>query len=231
MKGCVGVLGGTFNPIHVGHLRAGEEVAEALGLARVLFVPASRPPHKSGSHDDPIAPAADRLAWARLAVRDNPRFEVDPIEIERGGASYAVETLAALGERLGERPVFVIGRDAFLEIGDWREPARLFELAHFAVISRPPYAGPTGPDGRAGDLGSWLPEIVRGDVELDADGTRGRHASGTSVRLVEIRALDVSASDIRARIRAGRSVRYLLPETAREEILKSGIYGERSSSE
>lgn len=226
----VGVLGGTFNPIHVGHLRAAEEVAEVLRLSRVLFVPSAQPPHKSGSDDDPIAPAADRLAWARLAVRDNPRFEVDPLEIERGGASYAVETLAALGERLGEPPVFVIGRDAFLEIGEWRDPAALFTLAHFAVISRPPYAGRTGPDGRAGDLGAWLPEIVRGEVELDADGVTGRHPSGTTVRLVEIRALDVSASDIRERIRAGRSVRYLLPEAAREEILKSGIYGERSSS-
>ena len=95
----LGVFGGTFNPIHVGHLRAAEEVVEALGLEKLLFVPSARPPHKSAEGEDVIAPADDRLAWARTAVSDNPRFEVDAIELERAGPSYLVETLKAVGER------------------------------------------------------------------------------------------------------------------------------------
>ena len=117
----VGIYGGTFNPIHIGHLRAAEEVAEALDLERVIFVPSARPPHKCEEPDDPIAAARDRLAWVRAAVAGNPRFEVDDLEVERGGASYAVETLRTLGSRWG-RPVFIIGHDAFVEIDTWREP-------------------------------------------------------------------------------------------------------------
>ncbi len=222
----VGILGGTFNPIHVGHLRAAEEVVEALGLERMLFVPSALPPHKRPTGDDPIAPAEDRLAWVRLAVRDNPRFEVDALEIERGGSSYSVETLRAIGARIApELPVFVIGRDAFLEIGSWREPEALFALAHFAVITRPPYAGETAPDGRPGTLADWLPPGLRDAVDLDPGGLSGRHReAGTRVALLEIGALDVSASDIRTRLRDGRSVRYLIPDAVLHEIEKSGVY-------
>jgi len=94
--GLIGVYGGTFNPIHVGHLRAAEEVAEALCLERVLFVPSATPPHKVDDQGDAIAPAADRLAWVRLAIAGNPRFEASAIEVERGGASYLVDTLREL---------------------------------------------------------------------------------------------------------------------------------------
>ena len=99
-RGGVGVYGGTFNPIHLGHLRAAEEVVEVLDLERMLFVPSAEPPHKEAAEADVIAPARDRLHWVRLAVKDNPRFEADPIEVEREGLSYAVHTLSALGERL-----------------------------------------------------------------------------------------------------------------------------------
>ncbi|MDJ0849012.1 MAG: nicotinate-nucleotide adenylyltransferase [Myxococcota bacterium] len=213
-----GVYGGTFNPIHLGHLRAAEEVADALGLTRVLFVPSAEPPHKAQGARDPLAPAAQRLAWVRAAVADNPRFEADDLEIARGGASYSVDTLRALAERLApERPVFLIGHDAFVEIGSWREPETLFELAHFAVTTRPPV--------QAGRLPEWIPAGVRGAFELSPDGHLGRHrGAGTWVRLVEIAALDVSASDIRARVRDGRSVRYLVPESIREAVLESGVY-------
>lgn len=219
MNALVGIVGGTFNPIHLGHLRAAEEVMEALSLERVLFVPCARPPHKAGDARDPIAPAEDRLAWVRAAVADNPRFEVDPLEIERNGPSYSVDTLRQVGARTApERPVFVIGHDAFVEVGAWREPETLFTLAHFAVTTRPPAAG--------GSLADWLPKCVRDDVELATDGLSGRHRSaGTWVRIVEITALDISASDIRARLRAGRSVRYLLPRAVRDAVVKSSIYG------
>jgi nicotinate-nucleotide adenylyltransferase len=219
MNARVGIFGGTFNPIHVGHLRAAEEVVEALGLERLIFVPCAQPPHKRTLDGDPIAPARARLAWVSLAVADNCRFGVDPLEVERGGPSYSVDTLRAIGARTRpELPVFVLGQDAFLDVGTWREPAALFTLAHFAVITRPPSA--------AGSLADWLPEAVRPDVELAPDGRSGRHLrAGTWLRVLEITALDVSASDIRRRLREGRSVRYLLPEGVRRAVTESGVYG------
>lgn len=213
----LGVFGGTFNPIHLGHLRAAEEVAEALALARVLFVPSAHPPHKRAG--DAIAPAEQRLAWVRLAIAGNPRFEVDPLEVERGGPSYLVETLRALGARHGRgRLVFILGRDAFEDMADWREPRELLALADFAVMTRPPV--------REGSLAEWLPAPLAGDLVLAADGRSAEHRrAGTRVRLVEITALDVSASDIRSRLREGRSVRYLLPDAVREAVAASGVYG------
>ncbi len=217
----VGIFGGTFNPIHLGHLRAAEEVTETLALERMIFVPCAQPPHKPESADDPIAPAAERLAWVRAATAGNPRFEVDPLEVERDGPSYSVETLRALAARTGRQPpVFTIGHDAFVEIGTWREPEALFTLAHFAVIARPPVAG--------GTLADWLPKCVRDDLEVADDGLSARHrTAGTWIRLLEIRALDVSASDIRARLREGRSVRYFVPEAVIDSVRGSGVYAQR----
>ena len=215
----VGIYGGTFNPIHFGHLRAADEVAERLGLDRVLFVPSGQPPHKpSQDPGDPIADASLRFDWVREAIAGNPRFELSSIEVERAGPSYLVDTLAELSRELAPaRMVFILGRDAFQEMGGWREPRRLLTLADFAVTSRPPV--------RAGSLREWLPESVRGDVELAPDGLTGSHReAGTRIELVEITALDISATDLRMRVRTGRSLRYLVPEAVRESIDKSGAY-------
>jgi nicotinate-nucleotide adenylyltransferase len=221
----VGIYGGTFNPIHVGHLRAAEEVAEAVGLERVSFVPSAQPPHKRPSDDDPIAPALDRLAWVRAAVADNPRFDVDPIEVERGGASFAVDTLRSIGGKTPpELPVFIIGHDAFTLLGSWREPKKLLELAHFVVTTRPPVT--------RGSLADWLPAIYRDRVEISPDGLSGRHRdAGTWIRSIEISHLDISSSDIRARLRAGRSVRYLIPDGVHAAITASGAYRAHANSE
>jgi nicotinate-nucleotide adenylyltransferase len=214
----VGIFGGTFNPVHLGHLRAGEEVCEALGLEQLLFVPSGEPPHKTASACDPIAPGELRLAWVRAAIAGNPRFAVDALEIERGGASYSVETLRAIGARIApDLPVFVLGLDAFAEVGTWREPEALFTLANFAVITRPGAPAPGGSD--------WLPARLRGAFEPARDGRSARHrAAGTWVRRLEIAALDISASDVRARLRGGRSVRYLLPEAVWEAVSNSRVY-------
>ncbi len=214
----IGIFGGTFNPIHLGHLRAAEEVREALGLERMLFVPSGEPPHKATNAEDPIAPAAQRLAWVRAAIAGNPRFDVDALEIERGGTSYSVETLRTLGARIApELPVFVLGIDAFAEVGTWREPEALLTLANFAVITRP------GQPARA--TGDWLPERVKGEFELAGDACSARHRrAGTWLRRLEIAALDISASEIRARLRQGRSVRYWLPESILEAVLQSRVY-------
>lgn len=214
----VGIYGGTFNPIHVGHLRAAEEVAEALDLEKIVFVPSAEPPHKQASAADPIAAAEERLTWVRAAVADNPRFDVDPIEVERGGASFAVETLRVIGGRTApDLPVFIIGHDAFVELGSWLEPEQLLSLAHFAVTTRPPIA--------SGSLSEWLPEILRGLVEVAPDGRSARHREAdTWIRLIEISLLDVSSSDIRARLRDGRSVRYLVPDCVSAAIAASSAF-------
>ncbi len=214
----VGIFGGTFNPIHMGHLRAAEEVAEAFALERVLFIPSALPPHKRGGACDGVAPAEERLAWVREAIADNPRFAVDDLEVRRSGPSYTVDTLRAIGERCpGGPPVFSIGQDAFAELDSWREPESVLALAHFAVMTRPPV-------GR-GSLADWLPPSMRDEVEIAADGLSARHREAeTWIRVVEISALDISASDIRARLRAGRSVRYLIPEPVRRAVLDSGVF-------
>jgi len=215
MSGGVGVFGGTFNPIHLGHLRAAEEVREALGLRRVVFVPSGHPPHKG--HEDAMAPAAERLAWVRLAVADHPCFEVADLEIRREGPSYSAETLRLLREELGEVPVFVVGHDAFVEMGSWHRPGEIFRQAHVAVTTRPPVSG--------GRLESWLPDAVADAFEVDADGAGARHReAGTRIHRVAITALDISASDLRERLRAGRSTRYLLPEAVRKAVADSGCF-------
>jgi nicotinate-nucleotide adenylyltransferase len=215
-----GLLGGTFNPIHVAHLRAAEDVAEALGLARVVFVPSATPPHKKPAPGEVMAPAELRLAWVARAVAGNPCFAVDDLEVARGGLSYSVETLRAYGARLApERPVFVIGQDAMAEIHTWKEPAELLALAHFAVMTRPPLA--------PASLAALLPPDLARAFAFEPDGAAAHHReAGTWMRRVPVTPLDVSASDLRARIRGGRSVRYLIPDAVREAVLASGVYAE-----
>jgi nicotinate-nucleotide adenylyltransferase len=219
----LGVFGGTFNPVHCGHLRAAEEAAEALELARVLFVPSARPPHKRD--DETIAPAELRLSWLRLALEGNPRFALDPLELERPGPSYLIDTLHALAARHGrERLTFLLGRDAFAELSTWHEPGALLAGADFAVLTRPPV--------RAGSLRDWLPATLAGALAFAPDGRSAVHRNaGTRVQLVEITALDISATDIRARLRKGRSVRYLLPDAVREAVVSSGAYDGTPGSE
>ena len=214
----IGIYGGTFNPIHQAHLRAAEEVVEQLALERMIFVPSARPPHKRATEEDLIAPARERLAWVEMATRDEPRFAVDAIELERAGPSYLVDTLETLRSRHGgEPPVFSVGRDAFCEMGSWREPERILRLAHIAVTTRPPR--------EEGRLGDWLPACLRDAVEVARDGRSARHASaGTWIRQLPITDLDISASGVRARLRAGRSIRYLLPEDVRRAVEASGCY-------
>jgi nicotinate-nucleotide adenylyltransferase len=214
----IGIFGGTFNPIHFGHLRAAEEVVGALRLERMLFVPSADPPHKIDAPGDRIAPAELRLKWVQLATGDNPCFEVDALEVERGGSSYSVDTLRTIGERITpDKPVFTIGQDAFIEIDSWREPEALFDLAHFAVITRPPAA--------LASLADSLPQCIRNLVEPDPSGDFAlNHRAGTWIRLIEIPALDISSSDIRNRLRDRKSVRYLLPPVVEEAIEKSGAY-------
>lgn len=221
----IGLLGGTFNPIHLGHLRAAEEVREALELERVLFIPSSVPPHKQGDVEDPIVSAQRRFEWAVNATQENAAFAVDRIEVDRAGPSYLVDTLEAILERESDcQIVFIVGEDAFEEMGEWRAPERLFALVDFAVMTRPP--------GELRDLEKKIPLVVRKSFRFSADGRSAEHLeAGTRIDLVPITALDISSSAIRRRIRAGQSIRYLVPETIRESIEKSECYSRVAGQE
>lgn len=216
----VGLLGGTFNPIHLGHLRAAEEVREKLGLARVVFVPSADPPLKRGG-PDLMAPAHQRHAWVELAIQSNPAFSLDGLELERPGPSYTVDTLRVFAERLAPaRPVFIIGSDAFAELASWREPKALLTLAHFAVMTRPPASH--------GSLADWIPAELAAELILAPNRQEARHRSaGTWLRHVPIAALDVSSTDLRQRLSEGRSVRYLLPDPVLDAVVQSGVYPTR----
>jgi nicotinate-nucleotide adenylyltransferase len=221
----IGLLGGTFNPIHLGHLRAAEEVREALDLDEILFIPSAIPPHKQPDEKDPIADADKRFDWVLRATASQKKFSVDRIEIDREGPSYLVDTLEAIRQREGvATSVFIVGEDAFAEMGDWREPERLFSLVDFAVMTRPP--------GRLRDLAERIPERVRDAFEYSDGGRSATHRrAGTQIHLVPITALDISSSQIRRNLRRNRSIRFLVPETIREEIEGSGCFGPRPIDE
>ena len=217
----IGVFGGTFDPIHLAHLRCAEEACEQLGLDRVLFVPAADPPHKT---DRRVSPAHHRLAMVKLAAAGNPRFRVSTIEIERRGLSYTIDTLRSLRLRLGPstRLTLLVGLDAFVEIGTWKDYRSLFALADFAVWSRPP-----GARGRSRAL---LPVAARQDFCYADDETTLIHRTGTRIQFLTVTALDISASDIRLRFARGQSVRYLLAPAVERYVTREGLYRGRAVS-
>lgn len=207
-----GILGGTFNPVHLAHLRLAEAAREALGLSRVCFVPAALPPLKR----EGVAPARDRLEMVRLATASNPAFEVLDLELERSGPSYSVDTLAALrAERPDESFWFLIGSDALRELDLWQRPEELLELTSFGVVRR------------AGDdtaLAELLPERFRARFHSTPHGLE--HACGSELREIPFPSLEISSSGIRRRHAAGRSIRYLVPDAVLDYIDKHGLYRE-----
>lgn len=184
-----GILGGSFDPIHHGHLIAADRAAEALGLDVVLLVPCARQPLKP---QDPVASADQRLAMLRLAIGAYARFQVETCELERPAPSYTVDTLRLLRDRLpGERLVLILGADAAARIGRWRAPDEVARLAEIAALTRP-----------------GAPEVTSVFVK----------------HLVATPAIEISASDIRARCLTGKSIRYLVPESVEKYISKHGLY-------
>jgi nicotinate-nucleotide adenylyltransferase len=215
----IGVFGGTFDPIHIGHLRCAEEAREALVLERVLFVPAATPPHK---RHQPVAPASHRIAMLRLAISGNRAFRISTIEIDRPGASYSVDTLRALGAGLpsGSRLVFLLGVDAFREIHTWKEYRALFRLADFGVFSRPPL--------RFANLRALLPVAMRAEFCYGPNRRTLVHQSGSRVIFLNLTGLDISASAIRQRVQCGQSIRYLVPAPVERYIARSRLYRRES---
>lgn len=214
----IGVFGGTFNPVHNGHLRAAEEARLALGLERLLFVPAGNPPLKEKG----LAEIDDRLRMVDMAIADNPFFELSLAEADASVKSYTVDTLRVLErENPGHSLVFIMGVDAFCEIHRWKDPDGLMSLSDFAVFSRPgnsftavsgfPYVS--------------LPEGALGSIESgEANRIDGSLRGGRALHLLRITDMGVSATMLRDLIRKGESIRYLLPESVESFIMSQGLY-------
>lgn len=195
----LGVLGGTFDPVHHGHLVAAQEALFQLDLDRVLFVPAGTPPHKPKR---PISPDPHRLRMLDLALAEQPRFVLSRVDMDRPGLHYTVETLTLLHEAWGPDVslYFVEGTDSLADILNWRDPARILDLCRLAVVHRP-------------------------NVELDLDRLESA-LPGLRAKLhwVEMPLLEISSTDLRRRVREGRPISYLLPPQVEAYILENGLY-------
>ncbi len=212
----VGVFGGTFDPIHYGHLRLAEELADRLGLAQVRMIPARVPPHRA----TPRVTSAHRLEMTRLACAGNARFLVDDRECRRDGASYTVDTLRELRAELGNAvPLcLLMGVDAYLALMTWSRWKELYALAHIVIAHRPGFAFDPAdmPGGLADETAA---RRVRTAEHLFANPAGAVLAMDTS-------ALEISATAIRAGLREGRSVRYLLPDSVLDYIARNHLYKE-----
>jgi len=212
----IGLFGGTFDPVHLAHLRTAEEVCEALDLDRLELVLAATPPHKAPGTQ---APVADRRRMLELAVAGNPRFAVNLSELEREGPSYSIDTVRAVQAREPDAALtFVLGADAFAEIGTWKDYADIFTLCDFCVISRP--------GTRAGEV----PIAVENAFCYEPNRGVYVHRSGSTLRFLPVTALMISASDIRQRCASGRSVRYLVPSAVADYLATHGLYTGRTAA-
>lgn len=206
----IGLLGGTFDPVHLAHLRTAEEVREALGLDCVEFVLSATPPHKSAGAQ---ASVEDRARMLELAIADHPRFTLNLCEVDRAGPSYSIDTIRIVQAREPDAELtFIVGTDAFAEIHTWKDYADIFSLCDFCVISRP--GAPT----------SQL--SIAAENAFCYDPNRGVyvHRSGRALRFLPVTALMISASDIRQRCANGQSIRYLVPSSVAEYVASHGLY-------
>lgn len=216
----LGILGGTFDPIHLGHLRVAEEISEKLHLEKLFLIPSAVPPHKGTK---PVTPFEHRLAMTQLAAQESPKFEALDLEVHRQGFSYSVETLRELHQTFGPDPVlyFIIGMDAFLEIKTWKEYERLFDYAHFVVITRP------GSPSR--ELEPFLLSLDIGFTRSDEEGVF-LHPSGNKVLCKETTHMDVSSTQIRERVMEEKSIRFLVLESVRSYIIEKELYNIHAGS-
>jgi len=206
----IGIFGGTFDPIHFGHLRTAFELLQSLRLEELRFVPAGDPPHRGA----PLADASSRLAMVRAATADQPGFVVDDREIAREGPSYTVTTLGELRAQFPHRPLcLIVGMDAFLGLPQWHRWREILDLAHIVVAHRPGWRAPD-----AGPLGELLAR--RGTAQVD-----DLHAATAGRILVQqVTQLEISSTDLRDIIVSNRDPRYLMPDAVRDIIIATGCY-------
>jgi nicotinate-nucleotide adenylyltransferase len=207
----VGVFGGTFNPVHYGHLRSALELVERLQLDQLRLMPSAQPPHR----DTPQCSAVHRAAMVELAVTGEPRLLCDVRELQRSGKSYTIDSLIELRGELGAQSVLcmVMGCDAVQEITKWHRWQELLDWAHIVVITRPGWELP-----RTGVVAQWLQEYRLGD----SGALRQRPAGGIVIE--ELRPLAISSTEIRELLAAGRSARYLMPPSVLDYIKTHQLY-------
>lgn len=207
----IAVFGGSFNPIHYGHLLLADEVLEQLGLDRVLFVPAAAPPHKAPGT---LAPAAHRYAMVQLATAGHPGFAVSDVELKRPGPSYTVDTLETLSAS-GDELFLVIGSETFLDLLSWRAPRRVAALARLVVVPR---------SGSAFDPESAAAQKVLRDVGADRFAAASPALPPAAVAVARVTSLPISSSDLRRRAARGRSLAYRLPADVIDYIRAHRLY-------
>ncbi len=208
----IGLLGGTFDPVHYGHLRCALDVQQACELDEVRFIPCRQPPHRAA----PLATPAQRLAMLKLAVEGQPGFGIDDRELRRAGPSYTVDTLRSLRDEAGARPLcLIVGMDAFARLDSWHRWEQLSELAHIAVMRRPA-SGPE-PEPSAVVAALLRERLARSPHEL-------RRESAGRVILCAVTRLDISATRVRGLIASGRSARYLLPDAVLDYARRERLY-------
>ncbi len=215
-----GIFGGTYNPIHLAHLRIAEEVRETCRLDRVLFLPAPLPPHKLQEHTTPFQ---HRLAMVEAAVADHPKFFACDLESHRSGASYSVDTLEELQRLYPEDDLyFIIGLDSFFDIASWKDYPRLFELANIVVAYRPDY----GDD----DPRKRLPVALANQFCYDTKTFNLRHKCGKELIFVDETRLDISSTKLREYVSKKHSIRYLVPTEVETYITKHQLYYEKEEN-
>lgn len=208
----IAIMGGTFDPIHYGHLRCAEEVREGLGLDKVVFVPTAVTPHKP---QEAITTPSARLEMVRLAVMDNPGFEVSDIEIKRGGRSFTIDTVRGLAGTDIELNL-IVGNDSFNEISNWAEYETLFMLVNFIVVARPDFP-PKKP-------GEALPVALARNFWYDIESECYKNRWGKTLTYAGTTLFGISSTDIRRRVSTGGSIRYLTPRSVADYIIREELY-------
>ena len=195
----IGVIGGTFDPVHYGHLAAAEEARITLNLERVLFVVANVPPHKL---DEEVTPVEHRLAMVRLAINSNPHFAISRVDVDRPGPSYTVDTVSILQEQWGQETeiYFIMGLDSLMELPTWHQPERLIQLCRLVVVRRPGF------------------ELDMAQLEASLPGISSR------VEILDMPEMDISSSDLQERVREGLSIRYQVPPEVERYINDHELY-------
>jgi nicotinate-nucleotide adenylyltransferase len=209
----IGLYGGTFNPIHLGHLRGAEEIWEAFKLEKVIFIPSSVPPHKVTER---VIEAKHRLEMVRLAISKNRHFSTSDVELSRPGKSYSVDTVRFFQERHRDALSFILGSDAFVEIETWKEFQNLFSLCNVIVMTRP--------GSQRNSSSSPLPRGLISSFRYDSGEKAWIHLSGHLLYFKEISFLDISSTKVRELIEKGESVRYLIPAEVEVYIQEHGLY-------
>jgi nicotinate-nucleotide adenylyltransferase len=209
----LGILGGTFDPIHFGHLRLAEEMCEELDLSKVLLIPGAQPPHKDGPL---VAPFFDRLEMTKMGAACSDYLEACDIEGHRKGPSYSIETIRIIREKYGSQLelFFILGSDAFKEITTWKEYKNLFKLTNFVVIERP---GIT-----FNELGGYIESL---GMDFKEKGT-GEYINsyGKHVIFKKTTLMDISSTRIRKNISAGKSINFIVPQKVKKYIIMKGLY-------